>query len=313
MKLKKILITVLLAIGVALGAGCSTLPGWLPGFGGSGDVKDHRASFLFDGAGTRVMNYLADSVDEGSFHHIVNRCVNNGDKVIYLYFSNQGDGHPVPTSFYVNNQFGGQIDNGKVDRIKNKLEICDDRDLQVVAWLFADDSSSISRTMDNEPTGDHYAENTVDGVYLLSGDGEGPTIRAGLDTQKKYVKDVVDLFDDYISEYVVALEGNEHMDSRIGPLADYLDSLTDRKIGTHQTPGAYNHARDIGSVNHHYHQYGWGKSPGQMKSMTEGVRGAVGKPVIASEYNKSSDSGGARAQGDGAMQGGAKGTGNGRN
>jgi len=316
MKFKKTLSILTLSVALTfLNAGCFiSLPDWVPGIGGGGsggDIKTHKASFLFDGAGTRVMNYLADSADEGSFHHIVNRCKANGDTVIYLYFSNQGDGSPNPTSFYVNNNFAGQIDGGKVDRMQKKLEICRDKDLQIVAWLFADDSSGISRSLSDDNVNE-YLENTIDGVYTKSGNGI-ITTRASLDSQKKYVKDVVDLFDKYIAEYVVALEGNEHMNSRIGPLADYLNGLTDKKIGTHQTPGAYNHARDIGSVDHHYHQYGWNKSPGAMKSTTQGVRGAVGKPVVACEYNKSSDSGTAKAQGDGAMSGGAIGTGNGRN
>ena len=85
-------------------------------------IKDHRASFLFDNAGTRVMNILAHNLDDSYFYGVLNRCKGNGDKVIYLYIGyNNGDG-PGTTSIYVNDQFGGAIDDNKVNIMKNRMK-----------------------------------------------------------------------------------------------------------------------------------------------------------------------------------------------
>ena len=246
----------------------------------AGDVKDHKASFLFDNAGTRAMNILSEDVVDGSFHGVVNRCLGNGDKVVYLYLSNYRDGPEV--SFYQNRQFGGTVDESRIKQMTKRMETCIDKDLQIVAWLFADDSSPISKASEA--------------------------------TQKKYIDDAVDNFDKYISEYVVALEADEHLKlDRCAALSAHLDSKTKKKIGMHQVPGKYNYSQAIGNVNHHYHQYGFGKSASSIESSTRNVIGAVGKPVVAAEYDKSSDSAGAKERGDAAMRGGAIGTGNGRN
>jgi len=246
-------------------------------------IKDHKASFLFDNAGTRVMNVLAYNVDDGYFNGVINRCAGNGDKVIYLYVGyNKGDG-PGTTSFYVNDVFDSAVDGNKVNLMKSRMKAIRKKNLHIVAWVFADDNTGKVNFKDTEAL-------------------------------KRCVKIAVDNFDEYVSEYVIALEADEYLSiSQVDQLAIYLKSITkDKAIGVHQLMGRYNYSQ-LGSIDKHYHQYGFNKSTGFIDSQTKKVMGAVGKPVIAAEYDGSSDSVGAKARGDAAMGAGASGTGNGRN
>ena len=245
-------------------------------------IKDHKASFLFDNAGTRAMNILAYTVDEGYFYGVVNRCKGNGDKVVYLYTFNKGDG-PGTTSFYVNDQFGGAIDNNKMSLMKNRMKEVRKKDLFIVCWLFADDNTGRINFKDTE----------------------------GL---KRYIDIVIHNFDEYISEYVVALEADEYLSSsQVNELAGYIKSKTkDKSVGNHQLKGKYDYSFG-GNIDKHYHQYGFNQPNSFIDSETKKVKNAVGKPIVAAEYDGSSDSAGAKSRGDTAMGAGASGTGNGRN
>jgi hypothetical protein len=241
---------------------------------------DQRASFLLDRADTRVMNILSRNASRSDFETVVDRCIANGDNTIYLFLSNQGDGYPRPTSFYRDDVFGGEIDLARVMEMRYRLDYVRQRGLAVVAWLFADDSRSISG--------------------------------ASLDMKKVYVRNAVRLFDDQIAGYVIALEGDEHMRGDIAPLAAWLDGLTTKSIGNHQLQQRYDLSVSIPQVDLHYHQYGFGKSVAQIREATIAVAAALGKPLIACEYSLDSDSPTAWALGDAAIAAGAVGTGNGR-
>lgn len=246
-------------------------------------IKDHKASFLFDNGGTRVMNILSHNVTDSYFNGVLNRCIGNGDKVVYLYVGyNNGDGAGT-TSFYVNDKFGGETDNNKLNIMKNRMKAVRKKDVHIVGWIFPDDNGSKINFRDTE----------------------------GL---KRCIKVVVDNFDEYISEYVLVLEANESVSAgQIDEMAGYIKSITkDKPIGNHQTPGRYDYSQ-LGNIDKHYHQYGFNKPTSFIDSETKKVIGAIGKPVIAAEYDLSSDSPNAKARGDAAMGAGAKGTGNGRN
>jgi hypothetical protein len=248
------------------------------------DVTDlpsyQRTSFLFDGASTRVMNILSRNATREHFEAIVNRCVANGDNTIYLYLSNQGDGEPHPTSFYRDDVFGGDVDLLQVAEMRYRLDYARRQGLAVVAWFFADDSGGISG--------------------------------ASLETKKRYMREAVELFNNRIASYVIALEGDEHMRSSVAPLAVWLDGLTTKPIGNHQLSGKYDLSASIPQIDLHYHQYGFGKTAAQIRAATIEIIAAVGKPVIACEYSLNSDSPDAWLLGDAAIGAGAIGTGNGR-
>lgn len=244
-------------------------------------IKIHRASFLFDNAHTRVMNGLAHTISDAAFDAYLQRCKDNGDTCIYLYVGyNKGDG-PGITSIYADDVFGGTIDEGKVKMMQKRMKRCLERGLQIVGWLFPDDNSR------NIPFKD-------------------------MDALKAYCRAVVINFDDYISEYVMGIEVDEYLAAgQVDVLATYVGKITEKDIGCHQKPGRFDFAK-LGSVNKHYHQYGFGRTAGYIESETARIIAVLGKPVIAAEYHASSDTPQAKALGQAAVRGGAKGTGNGR-
>ena len=241
----------------------------------------HRASFLFDNAGTRVMNYLSRHYAESEYDAILDRCKANGDNAIYLYLANYGDG-AGRTNFYTGAFGTSSVDPGDVLFMRGRIAKARDKGLRVIAWLLPDDSGSII-----------------------------PYGNIGVLTQ--YITDAVANFDTAVHEYVLALEADETIKaSGAKKLAKVLAGLTTRTIGLHQTPRQYGLSKSILEIDVHYHQYGWGRSPAQIEADTRHVVSRVGKPVIASEYNKSSNTEQARLQGQAAMRGGAFGTGTGR-
>jgi len=245
-------------------------------------IKDHRASFLFDNAGTRVMNILAHNISDSQFEGTLNRCIGNGDKLVYLFTAyNKGDG-PGTTSFYIDDKFNGTIDNNKVKLMQKRMKKIKDKKLSIVAWMFADDNT---RNVNFKDT-------------------------AAL---KNCLKTAINKFDSYISEYVVALEADEYLSSgQVEELAAYIKKETGKPVGSHQVPGKYNYSANK-SIDKHYHQYGFNKSNSYIEKQTKLIKAALNKPVVAAEYDMSSDSAGAKSRGDAAMKGGASGTGNGRN
>ena len=245
-------------------------------------IKDHRASFLFDNAHTRVMNMLAYNVDDNTFNGVINRCKGNNDTVIYLYAGyNKGDG-PGTTSIYIDDKFGGSIDNNKVKLMQKRMEKIRDNKLYIVGWLFPDDN----------------------GGKINFGD---------TDALKLYINNVVANFDEYISEYVIGIEANEYMSAaQVDQLASYLKRKVNKPVGNHQTSGRYDYSAS-GNIDKHYHQYGFNQPVAKIESETKKIVGALKKPVIGAEYDMSSDSDGAKSRGDAVIRGGGSGTGNGRN
>ena len=241
----------------------------------------HRASFLFDDAKTRVMNILSPRCDLATFKTIVERCIRNGDDYVYLYFRNYGDGPWGPFSFYQSHRIGGDMHTAVLESMRTRLNILRDRNLGIVAWLRSDDSRMF---------------NSI-----------------SMDAELKYQVDVVRHFDEYVSAYVLGLELDEYMKgSTVAGLAAHLNTITQKHIGTHQTSGKYEYAR-LANVDGCWFQYGFGRTPAQIRAMTNATLGVLsGKPVFATEYHKSSDSAQARALGDAALSAGASGTGNGR-
>lgn len=260
----------------ALLTGCATIyMPYLP----AGKITDHRASFLFDDARTRCMNVLAYTRTDSNVKGILNRMKANGDTVAYVLSYNNGDGHGL-TSFYKDDVFGAAVDDKKAEIMRNRLKMIRGMGLNIVMFIFADDQGA------NLPKKD--------------------TAKLCAHAQK-----TVDLYDRYVSEYVVGIEENEYLNAgQVDAIAKVLRK-TGKPVGSHMTTGQYSFSI-LGSIDRHYHQYGWGKSPSDMKAITQQMRGKVGKPVVACEYSRDSDSSTAHKQGDAAMAGGAIGTGCGR-
>lgn len=237
--------------------------------------KDN-ATFLLDGGKYRCMNYLSMSTQYGAFCNMVEDCKRKGADTLYLYFSNDKDGFPAPTSFYANGLIGGPVNTHIVEEMQKRLMFAAKSKMYVDAWLFADDSAKIAL----QP----------------------------MTVKLKYVADVVKYFDSYVDRYVVALEANEYMSQADVTAIAMVLRKTGKKVGLHLTSGKYDWSSHP-AIDIHYHQYGFGKRPQQIQAETSRVVAALKKPVIAAEYDLSSAN---KALGDAAMRGGAVGTGNGR-
>ena len=245
----------------------------------------HRASFLFDNAGTRCMN--AFGMPEQKFKETVERCRKNGDNIYYAFLNNEHDGNHAGFSPYKDNKIGGTIDEAKVKLLKDRIAYIRAYGMKVILWLRADDSPTFNR--------------------------------ADLDAQKRMQSDIVRLFDGYVSGYCLGLEYDEYdKTSNMKAMAAHLRQHTDRDIGIHLTSG--NKASTVNSVlgviggaRTYYWQAGFGLSTDRIKSEAKAVRSKLdsGIRLIAAEYHKSSDSEAAKYLGDAALAGGADGTGNG--
>jgi len=277
--------------------------------------KEHYASFLFDNAGTRVMNSLSYQMSEETFKSIVSRCKANGDTWIYLYMANAGDGNPPRTSFYVNDQHAGEIDENKVNMMKSRLKYCREEGLCVVAWLFPDDSSSITRAFVEIDGETMELEGHSSLMTNVEFDAEMPRepmehiSKVPFDKQFKYIDDVVDNFDDWICSYCIGLELNEYFnDTQVFQLIDKLLTRTSKSIGVHWTIGK----TSLCEADTLYYQYGFGLSAARVASITQSKKASLpaGKRFIAAEYAKNSDKEG-KTLGQAALGAGADGVGNG--
>ena len=251
--------------------------------GTSPSLGIQRASFLFDNAGTRAMNALSYNASEDWTTEVMNRQKKNGDDTVWLYFSNQGDGSPKPTTIY-QGLFGGALDPTRVAMVRKRLKNYRDNGFKVVAWLTADDSSTISN--------------------------------ASLTVHKQFIDDVHKNFGDLISGYCVGLEMNEDKNRKaMAPsLIAHCKAVTKKNTGVHLLTGSWQEAVQW-KADTLYYQAGFGKSASQVKaecaSVVGKLKGACG--FVLAEYHKSSDSNEAKAIGQAAMTvTGCLGTGNGR-
>lgn len=298
---KNVVMAACIAIGLAaMFTGCGTLCDLidLPGCGVP-EVKNHKAMFLYNNASLRMMNILSPAISRDAFKGFVNQMKNDGADMCYLYLINERDGGWTPYSFYNGNQIGGSINEGVLNEMKARCEYIRDKDMGIILWLRPDDSPNFVRVLEGgeEPE-------SAPGLRFST---------ASVASQEQYQRDAIKHFGKYASGIVVGLELDEYYDAgTVNHYANQLQGLTKLPIGTHQKPDKSSFAT-LPTVDHCYFQYGFGKSTSHVKAMTEAIRRAVGKPVIASEYHKSSNSPQARALGDAAMAGGAYGTGNGRN
>jgi len=245
------------------------------------DIKNHKASFLMDNGGLRLMNILSPNCSRDTFKGVVSRSKGNGDNFMYLYAINEHDGGWTPYSIYVANKIGGVKDTSVIAEYKWRLQHIRDNKMGIVLWLRADDSPNFNKTPEAQ--------------------------------QKQYQADIVTLFDDYVSAYLIGLEADEYMSATaVEMYATHLRGLTDKHIGIHQRPGRYDYALRA-CISGLWYQYGFNKNRDQIRNDTVTVLQRLGgKPLYAAEYHLSADTEPAKSLGDAAMAGGASGTGNGR-
>ena len=211
--------------------------------------------------------------EDAAKNEMMNSALANGDTHFYIYSRNGGDN-------------GGSMDLRYIEPKADweaQIQKIIDRGLKPVMWLTPDDS---------------------------------PQLIGGMDTQKNHMTEMVRRFDKQVSAYVVCLECDEYWSAEtVNKLVAHVKSQTNKPVAVHLTSGIGGHKGNLNyykGADYVFLQFGWDKTPEQMKAMVKEAMKVTGLPVIASEYALESRTAAARALGDAACTAGAVGTGNGR-
>lgn len=248
-------------------------------------AEGHRASFLWDGANTRTLNFSSPHITDDQFAAMVARCNDNGDNAFYIYTGyNQADGPGAGYSIYTPaHDIGGKLDRAAINRIRKRMEYAITRGLRIVGWIRADDSKAWSKV--------------------------------SAERHANLNRDCAEQFGDLVSLWVVGLELNEYSGKSewISWVQQMKTFAPGTPVAVHFTSGDKSNDALQTGADAYLVQYGFSMSADKCAGLTKTVRGKVGDnmAVIGSEYDKNSGSAGAKAKGDAIAAAGA-GTGCGR-
>ena len=107
------------------------------------------AGFLENNAALRNMNALSINKSENGFDDLLDRSADFGFTELAFGLGNQGDGSPVPTTFYRDNFFG-DIDPVKVKMMQARLQRAKDSGFSINLWGILDDSPALARGSDEQ-------------------------------------------------------------------------------------------------------------------------------------------------------------------
>lgn len=121
---------------------------------------------------------------------------------------------------------------------------------------------------------------------------------------------LIPVIDDLVSSYVLGLELEEYWSvEKADTLGGRVAALTDKLIGVHQHPAKWSYC-EFAWCNYIVLQYGFEKRPEEIAAVTRRAIAALGKPVVAGEY-EIDDEARAVSLGNRGIAAGAAGFGNG--
>ena len=241
-----------------------------------GDLEQQIARSWENGAAWREHNELADGVTYESFVRHVSEKKRHGCNTINLYLMNMKDGAPVPTSFYLDGDFGGAVDNERVARMKEKIAYAYSAGMQINFWMLPDDGGY--------PVTDYKL---IKQYFVDCKTHFGP------ETERA-------------SYIVVCLESNEVLGtySRLNLYAAELQALFGKKIANHMTSGKVDWSNKSEYVSVHFHQVNPRKSVSDCEKELKNIVAVCTKPVIACEIDLSGKSDEAREKAKRALAAG---------
>lgn len=249
------------------------------------------AGFLMDDAKTRVMNKLSINANGDDYAALLKRQKDAGFNQICLSLANQGDGGPIPTTFYVDGWFGA-IDPAKVEMMRGRIKQAKEMGFAVELWGPLDDSP-----------------------YLAAATPE---------QLAAFYKSCVDLFGDLADSWCVGLEVDEwgkHWWNALWHNADMTVirgavatlKATGKPVAIHLTKyDKIDLALQSGADTFNA-QFGWFTKTSQMTEAMAWINVRKGSMrIVATEFNKDSTTPLATALATEAMRCGAVGTQTGR-
>lgn len=146
-------------------------------------------------------------------------------------------------------------------------------------------------------------------VWLIPDDAGAIAATPARDIQAK-LSAFVPVIDDLVSSYVLGLELDEYwLPPKVDSLGSRLSELTNKPIAVHQLPGKWDLCA-FSWCDYLILQYGFDKTTSDIHRMTAEAIAALGKPVVAGEY-ETIDESRAIAFGNAGVSAGASGFGNG--
>ena len=126
-------------------------------------------------------------------------------------------------------------------------------------------------------------------VWLFPDDAPNLHLNTSISEYQEILSNLIPVIDDEVSSYVLGLELDEYFSEiEIEMVGAHLDSLTDKKIGLHFSPGLTTGIENEWA-DYLVYQYGFGNNESQMRSETQAVLDVVymqyGKPLVAGEYS----------------------------
>jgi hypothetical protein len=126
-------------------------------------------------------------------------------------------------------------------------------------------------------------------VWLFPDDAPNLHLNTTVSGYREILSNLIPVIDNEVNSYVLGLELDEYFSEiEIEKIGAHLDSLTDKKIGLHFSPGLTTGIENAWA-DYLIYQYGFGKTEGQIRSETQAVLDVIynqyGKPLVAGEYS----------------------------
>lgn len=249
----------------------------------SGFWRELNSNFLWNNAKGTTHVFLSQKISEVERSHIIRKTAEEGYRAANIYLLNSGDYQGRSVSPF-KGEFFGEISNEIIRTWHERIRAAIDDGVWPAFWFFSDDSKPIAEAFKSA---------------------------AGIGQIKKFIRRMVEDFDQYALAYVLGLEVNEWCkdSGAIAEIGAFLKSLTVKPCGIHQTTGRWDLVKqpwcDFGVI-----QCGFGSRNNTapistVSQMVKKARKETGKIIICGEYSRYGDSDEAKRAGDAALDAGA--------
>lgn len=157
-----------------------------------------------------------------------------------------------------------------------------------------------------------FVNSGINPVVFLTGD-EGTWKDQSESAINADLSTLIPQIDPYVYTYALGIESDEYWSlSKTVSVGSHLRTLTTKPIGVHQLPQKWDYCQNQSWCDYLLLQYGFGHTTSEILTITQQAIAALGKPVVAFEYNAPGESEQTSIQlGNAGVSAGAIGFGNG--